>query len=82
MGRSTGARPTCSGSPAAGALALESLEALEELGGDLERLRREGARCLGEDVLFDVVIVDGFAREPGRKFRPYVVLGGRDGPDG
>jgi phenylacetate-CoA ligase len=61
---------------------LELVARCPPVPGDLERLRREGARCLGEDVLFDVVIVDGFAREPGRKFRPYVVLGGRDGPDG
>ncbi|MBP6564314.1 MAG: hypothetical protein KA200_01750, partial [Burkholderiales bacterium] len=61
---------------------LELVARCPPVPGDLERLRREGARCLGEGVRFDVVIVDGFAREPGRKFRPYVVLGGRDGPDG
>ena len=34
------------------------------------------------DQVWLVAQVDGFAREPGRKFRPYVVLGGRDDPDG
>jgi len=48
--------------------------------GDLDRLRADGARVLGADVRFEVTLVDGFAREPGRKFRPYVVLGGSDGP--
>lgn len=60
---------------------LELVARRPPIPGDLDRLRREGARCLGEGVRFDVTLVDGFAREPGRKFRPYVVLGARDGPE-
>ncbi|CAG0994818.1 phenylacetate-CoA ligase [Burkholderiales bacterium] len=45
--------------------------------GDLERLRAEGAQALGAGVRFDLALVDGFARGPGRKFRPYVGMGER-----
>lgn len=42
----------------------------------LARVRADGARMLGPGVRFDVTIVDGFARGPRAKFRPYVALGG------
>jgi phenylacetate-CoA ligase len=39
---------------------------------EVARVRAVGERVLGPDVRFDVAIVDGFARTPGAKFRPYV----------
>ena len=41
----------------------------------MERLQALGARVLGVDVCFEIVLVERFAKHPSGKFQPYLPLG-------